>query len=157
MWPMRQQAAGIRPFYLYRLVDQSGVSGTGIVAIGVVLPSGKAVLEWRSRWKTLTVFESVEQVLQIHGHGGRTQLQWGEPPLPEPIVGWGAMWRHVRPPTPHPGMRVLQALPAASAARGQEVPSLQAKSAAWLASARTRLLDWQGRRSQGAREPSGQA
>ena len=156
MWPMRQPAAGIRPFYLYRLVDQSGVSGTGIVAVGVVLPSGKAVLEWCSRWKTITVFESVEQVLHIHGHGGRTELQWGEPPLAEPVVAWGAMWRRVHPPNPHPGRRVLQALPADPAGASQDAPALQVKLAARLGSARARLQGWQNRRTQGAREPSGQ-
>lgn len=70
----------IRPFYLDRREDVSGVSGKGVVAIGVVLPSGKCVLEWRSRLRTVTVFESVDQVICIHGHDGRTVLCWGYPP-----------------------------------------------------------------------------
>ena len=70
----------IRPFYLDRREDVSGVSGKGVVAVGVVLPSGKCVLEWRSRLRTVTVFESVDQVTRIHGHDGRTVLCWGYPP-----------------------------------------------------------------------------
>jgi hypothetical protein len=74
-----QRAPALRPFYLYRREDLSGVSGTGVVAIGVVMPSGRAVLEWCSRWPTITVFHSVDQILRIHGHGGRTTVRWGVP------------------------------------------------------------------------------
>ena len=70
----------VRPFYLYRREDVSGVSGTGIVAVGVILPSGHAVMEWCSRWPTVTIFQSIEQVERIHGHGGRTSIGWGVPP-----------------------------------------------------------------------------
>jgi hypothetical protein len=72
------------PFYLYRKRDVSGVSGTGVVAVGVVLPSGKAVLEWCSRWPTVTLFHSVDQILRIHGHGGATEVRWG--PIPDPAL-----------------------------------------------------------------------
>lgn len=70
----------VQPFYLYRHEDVSGVSGTGIVAIGVVLPSGHAVMEWQSRWPTVTIFQTIEHVERIHGHGGRTHIGWGIPP-----------------------------------------------------------------------------
>lgn len=99
-----QRHTGIRPFYLHRLVDASGVSGTGIVAVGVVLPSGKAVMEWRSRWKTVTVFESVQQVVLIHGHGGRTAFCWGTPPEPEarPLPLWTRLFGHLQRMTAPP-------------------------------------------------------
>jgi len=48
--------------------------------VGDVLPSGKCVLEWRSRMRTLTVFESLDQVSRIHGHGGRSAIRLGVPP-----------------------------------------------------------------------------
>ena len=35
-------------FYLNRLIDKSGVSGTGVVAEGVVFTNGKCVLTWLS-------------------------------------------------------------------------------------------------------------
>lgn len=82
----------IRPFYLDRREDISGVSGTGVVAVGVMLPSGKCVLEWRSHLRTVTVFESAEQVTQIHGHDGRTVLRWGTPP-PQAAAARGGMIR----------------------------------------------------------------
>ena len=97
MWPRRDASANVRPFYLHRIVDASGVSGTGIVAVGAVLPSGKAVLEWRSRWKTVTVFESVDQIIRIHGHGGRTQLHWGDPPPDPRLPAWVLAWRALEP------------------------------------------------------------
>ena len=110
--PRPRPAPGIRPFYLYRIEDASGVSGTGIVAVGVVLPSGKAVMEWRSRWKTLTVFESVEQVVLIHGHGGRTLFCWGLPEAPEALPFWRSLWRRLRRVPPPPDRPMLWALPA---------------------------------------------
>lgn len=69
----------VKPFYLYRTDDVSGVSGTGVVAVGVVLPSGKAVMEWNSKWPTVTIFNSIDHIVAIHGHGGRTQLKSGVP------------------------------------------------------------------------------
>lgn len=118
MWALGRPRSGIQPFYLYRIVDASGVSGTGIVAVGVVLPSGKAVLEWCSRWKTVTVFESVAQVERIHGHGGRTLLHWGIPPQPPRGLRIWAVWRRwfrlARPIDPARILRALPALPAAT-------------------------------------------
>lgn len=86
----------LRAFYLYRQEDVSGVSGTGIVAVGVVLPSGHAVMEWCSRWPTVTVFQTIDQVERIHGHGGRTSIGWGLPPQtlePEIPKGFKAWWK----------------------------------------------------------------
>lgn len=77
MWHRRTPRLEIRPFYLHRAVDASGISGKGRVAVGVLMPSGKAVLEWGSRWKTVTVFQSIDQVIRIHGHGGDTVFVWG--------------------------------------------------------------------------------
>ena len=39
----------LRVFHLLRDEDPSGVSGVGRVAVGVVFPSGKVVLEWLDR------------------------------------------------------------------------------------------------------------
>lgn len=49
-------------FYLQRNEDVSGTSGTGIVARGIVFPSGKA----------------------IHGHGGKTLVILGTPKVNKP-------------------------------------------------------------------------
>lgn len=66
----------LKYFVLNRKVDISGKSGTGIVAIGVILPSGKCVLEWLGSEITETIFESVEQIERIHGHGGLTAVEY---------------------------------------------------------------------------------
>jgi len=65
----------IKKFHLYRKEDISGTSGVGVVAIGVVFPKdGKAVLEWCSGFDTITIFGSVDEMMLIHGHDGRTEL-----------------------------------------------------------------------------------
>jgi hypothetical protein len=61
----------IREFYLERLEDESGVSGTGVVARGVVLPSGRVVLEWESQITSITIYNSVDELNEIHGHHGK--------------------------------------------------------------------------------------
>jgi hypothetical protein len=67
----------IRKFHLNRVKDESGVSGTGIVAVGVVLPSGRAIMEWTSTRTGIPGFElhdNVENVEAIHGHAGATEI-----------------------------------------------------------------------------------
>ncbi len=59
---------------LYKLVrkhDTNKVSGTGIVALISVMPSGRAVMEWiSSNHPTLTIFNNLDEISLIHGHGG---------------------------------------------------------------------------------------
>jgi hypothetical protein len=52
--------------------DISGVSGVGRVAVGVVFPSGKVVLEWMGTDSTFEIFEKLRHVVRIHGHSGKT-------------------------------------------------------------------------------------
>lgn len=66
----------VRTFILQRHNDVSGVSGTGQVAIGVELPSGKCVLEWVELKNSVSIYDDVESVIEIHGHGGSTDLVW---------------------------------------------------------------------------------
>ena len=68
-----------KEFYLKRIEDESGVSGTGIVARGVVLPSGKAVLEWQTFHTSLCIYQNIQDVEAIHGHHGKTLLIMGNP------------------------------------------------------------------------------
>jgi hypothetical protein len=65
-----------RPFQLIRLVDHSGVSGTGVVAEGVQFTTGRAALHWVSNEPSTTAWDSVEAMLRVHGHGGDTVLRW---------------------------------------------------------------------------------
>lgn len=68
----------IRRFELHRTEDVSGVSGTGVVAEGVVFTDDVVALRWRSAWPTSVVFHDrgIEAVEAVHGHGGATQIVW---------------------------------------------------------------------------------
>lgn len=68
----------MRTFKLVRKVDVSGVSGTGIVAEGVVFHDGQAVLSWYSRFHSVTIFPKVEDITAIHGHDGATEVVFDE-------------------------------------------------------------------------------
>lgn len=67
-----------RAFVLRRDKDVTGVSGTGIVAEGVVFRDGTVALRWTSAWPTSVVFHDrgIESVKAVHGHDGRTQIVW---------------------------------------------------------------------------------
>mgnify|MGYP001588248013 FL=1 len=67
---------GMKRFQLRRLEDVSGVSGTGVVAEGVEFSNGRVVLCWLSSVSSITVFDSVGDLMRIHGHQGRTHLVW---------------------------------------------------------------------------------
>ena len=65
-----------RRFYLKRVVDASGVSGTGRVAFGIQMPSGKAVIEWLTSTPSEGIYNSLEECLKVHGHEGATNVEW---------------------------------------------------------------------------------
>src|SRR5215472_7700884 len=64
----------MRVFDLMRDEDISGVSGIGRVAVGVVFPSGKVVLEWLGSHRTFGIYDNLADVERIHGHGGKTRV-----------------------------------------------------------------------------------
>lgn len=66
----------MRRFILRRDKDETGVSGTGIVAEGVEFTNGTVVLHWTSEWPTSVVFHDrgMKSVEAIHGHGGSTKI-----------------------------------------------------------------------------------
>lgn len=53
-------------FFMNRLTDVTGVSGTGRVVNGVIMPSGKVLLEWQSPHQTIGIYDNFEQFLTIH-------------------------------------------------------------------------------------------
>jgi len=67
----------VKTFTLNRVVDETGVSGTGNVAQGVVFDDGTCVLRWLTATPGTTVFASVEAMLEVHGHGGKTKMVYG--------------------------------------------------------------------------------
>ncbi len=64
---------------LNRIEDETGISGTGVVARGVILPSGKVVIEWTTKHKSVCVYDSLAEVEAIHGHGGKTEVIVADP------------------------------------------------------------------------------
>lgn len=67
-----------RRFELHRDTDVTGVSGTGVVAEGIVFTGGVVALRWLSKWPTSVVFHDrgVQAVKAVHGHGGSTRIVW---------------------------------------------------------------------------------
>jgi hypothetical protein len=71
----------VRRFELHRHEDETGVSGTGVVAEGVVFDNGKIAMAWLSRHASLTIYDNMEAVESVHGHKGKTQIVWRDPGL----------------------------------------------------------------------------
>jgi len=66
----------MKRFVLDRREDETGVSGTGYIAEGVLFDNGKCALAWLSRYRSVTVFDNMDEVKAIHGHDGKTIIQW---------------------------------------------------------------------------------
>lgn len=67
-------------YYLNRVVDVSGVSGTGIVAEVVEFTDGSCVVRWIKDSTLANVassvfYDSKEDLLRVHGHNGNTILE----------------------------------------------------------------------------------
>ena len=83
-----------RLFQLVRHEDETGVSGEGVVVEGVVFSDGHAAIHWTgSKWPTTTPHPGgIEAVLEVHGHDGKTILEWldREAPAEAEIERWAA-------------------------------------------------------------------
>lgn len=75
----------LRRFKLVRYEDESGTSGTGVVAVGVEYPDGAVHMQWRNddnedletrsngcAFKPAP--DGIEATREIHGHGGKTEV-----------------------------------------------------------------------------------
>lgn len=63
-------------FLLIRDVDETGVSGTGIVAMGFQFPTGRVVIEWLVKPFALGIFSSLQELIEVHGHQGKTWVKF---------------------------------------------------------------------------------
>lgn len=61
-------------FLLNRLVDETGISGTGEVAEGVIFSDGTCVLRWLTEHRSTSIYASIDEVRAIHGHAGKTEI-----------------------------------------------------------------------------------
>lgn len=74
----------MRRFHLIRTEDVTGTSGTGQIAEGVETSSDKVLMEWTCEpASSVCVYASLEDLLKIHGHEGRTTIEWLDKATPE--------------------------------------------------------------------------
>lgn len=77
-------------FVLERVEDVTGVSGTGIIAHGVRLPTGRCVMEWAGEIEhSIVIWSSVAAMLIVVTHKGKNQtnIRWIDPipPIDHPL------------------------------------------------------------------------
>ena len=65
----------MKEFYLYRKADESGISGTGRVAQGVVFDDGRTVVVWLGETSSVNIYATLGDVKTVHGHEGRTEVR----------------------------------------------------------------------------------
>lgn len=68
-----------RRFQLVRTVDKSGVSGTGVVGEGCMYSHGRVSYTWLSENPTMSWYDNIQAVVQVHGHEGSTRIHWLDP------------------------------------------------------------------------------
>lgn len=111
----------MRLFHLERDIDVSGVSGTGVVARGVVFPDGSVAMRWDAGPDRSTVlWDSIDAAERIHGHGGATRIVWDDYQLAHVVDAEldGLDWVHTckvcgatgstSPALPCPGRSILE-------------------------------------------------
>jgi hypothetical protein len=68
----------VRRFHLKRLEDETGISGTGLVTDGIEFDDGTVVMSWNTDTTSVSIYRSMEDVITIHGHKGKTVVEWTE-------------------------------------------------------------------------------
>ncbi len=63
-----------RRFVFLRDEDETGVSGTGLVVMGVLYPDGRCHYRWMTEHQTDQMADSLDKLEIIHGHNGRTRI-----------------------------------------------------------------------------------
>jgi len=63
-----------RTFKLVRVQDETGISGTGVVAEGIEFTNGWCALSWLTAMHSVAVYPNVRAVQAIHGHNNRTRV-----------------------------------------------------------------------------------
>ena len=66
----------MRRFNLNRLDDETGISGKGIVTEGYQFNSGICVMKWLTGTSSVAVYASIDDLVIIHGHNGKTVVEW---------------------------------------------------------------------------------
>jgi hypothetical protein len=77
-----------RRFAMRRWDDPTGVSGVGIVAYGVAWSDDRVVMRWLGTTTGVAqvcVFDSMDDLMRVHGHGGRSEVVWVDPHVADPF------------------------------------------------------------------------
>lgn len=75
-----------RAFHLVRDDDETGISGTGVVAEGVEFSNGFCAMSWLTSQHRVAVYPNVKALEAIHGHNGRTRVVWEPDRTPVPMA-----------------------------------------------------------------------
>ncbi len=82
-WELVNRYGGTRRYgFLQRTTDVTGMSGTGRVADIAETVNGKVVILWHDTTTitgSVSVRDSVDDVIACHGHGGATVIEWELP------------------------------------------------------------------------------
>lgn len=73
---MTASKSKMRRFVLVRSEDVSGTSGSGVVCEGVEYSDGHCGLHWLSQLGVWSVYANIRIVEEVHGHEGRTKIEW---------------------------------------------------------------------------------
>jgi hypothetical protein len=63
-----------RRFVFLRDQDETGISGIGLVVMGVLYPDGRCHYRWMTEHQTDQMADSLDKLEIIHGHNGRTRI-----------------------------------------------------------------------------------
>jgi hypothetical protein len=66
----------LRRFYLVRNEDETRISGTGVVAEGLEFSDGSCVMHWLTDPGSIAIYKNIDDLIVIHGHGGKTTVGW---------------------------------------------------------------------------------
>jgi len=64
----------MKQIILYRIEDETGISGIGRVAVGLEFDDGKCVIQWQTTHRSICIYDSIADVIAIHSHGGKTKI-----------------------------------------------------------------------------------
>ena len=67
--------SAMQNFWLIRLEDETGISGTGVVAEGVQFANGKCAISWLTELTSIAIYDNIETVEKVHGHNGKTIIR----------------------------------------------------------------------------------
>jgi len=62
--------------FLNRKADVLGILAPGIVADGMVFPSGKVCLCWRGETGSIVIHDNIQNVEKTHCHNGLIEIQY---------------------------------------------------------------------------------